>query len=175
MLARWGYRTPSVWNEMSRLSREMDRLFGEARADYGAGVFPPLNLYDDGESLVVRAEVPGIDPKDIEIDATFNTLTIKGERKRSETGDKASFHRRERSYGTFSRTINLPQEIDPDKVNVMGGGTAIGHPLGASGCRLVGTLARILNVRDARYGCANACCGGGQGVATVIEREAYDW
>ena len=65
--------------------------------------------------------------------------------------------------------------LDPDKVNVMGGGTAIGHPLGASGCRLVGTLARILNVRDARYGCANACCGGGQGVATVIEREDYDW
>jgi acetyl-CoA C-acetyltransferase len=65
--------------------------------------------------------------------------------------------------------------IDPDRVNAMGGGTAIGHPLGASGCRLVGTLARILNVRDARYGCANACCGGGQGVATVIERENYDW
>jgi acetyl-CoA acyltransferase len=65
--------------------------------------------------------------------------------------------------------------LDPDRVNVMGGGTAIGHPLGASGCRLVGTLARILNVRDARYGCANACCGGGQGVATVIEREEYDW
>jgi acetyl-CoA C-acetyltransferase len=65
--------------------------------------------------------------------------------------------------------------IDPDRVNVMGGGTAIGHPLGASGCRLVGTLARILNVKEARYGCANACCGGGQGVATIIEREEYDW
>jgi acetyl-CoA acyltransferase len=73
--------------------------------------------------------------------------------------------------------LNCIQELglDPDRVNVMGGGTAIGHPLGASGCRLVGTLARILNVRDARYGCANACCGGGQGVATVIERETYDW
>jgi acetyl-CoA C-acetyltransferase len=73
--------------------------------------------------------------------------------------------------------LNCIQELglDPDKVNVMGGGTALGHPLGASGCRLVGTLARILNVREARYGCANACCGGGQGVATVIEREAYDW
>jgi acetyl-CoA C-acetyltransferase len=65
--------------------------------------------------------------------------------------------------------------IDPDRVNVMGGGTAIGHPLGASGCRLVGTLARILDARDGRYGCANACCGGGQGVATIIEREDYDW
>ena len=73
--------------------------------------------------------------------------------------------------------LNCIQELglDPEKVNVMGGGTALGHPLGASGCRLVGTLARILNVREARYGCANACCGGGQGVATVIEREAYDW
>ena len=65
--------------------------------------------------------------------------------------------------------------IDPDRVNVMGGGTAIGHPLGATGNRLVGTLARILRVKGARYGCANACCGGGQGVATIIEREDYDW
>jgi len=62
--------------------------------------------------------------------------------------------------------------IDQDKVNVMGGGTAIGHPLGATGVRLVGTLARILDKKGARYGCANACCGGGQGVATIIEREA---
>jgi acetyl-CoA C-acetyltransferase len=65
--------------------------------------------------------------------------------------------------------------LDPDRVNVMGGGTAIGHPLGATGNRLVGTLARILALKGARYGCANACCGGGQGVATIIEREKYDW
>jgi acetyl-CoA acyltransferase len=65
--------------------------------------------------------------------------------------------------------------IDPDKVNVMGGATAIGHPLGATGARLVGTLARILQKRGGRYGCANACVGGGQGVATIIERENYDW
>jgi acetyl-CoA C-acetyltransferase len=65
--------------------------------------------------------------------------------------------------------------LDPDRVNVMGGATAIGHPLGATGIRLVGTLARILDAREARYGCANACVGGGQGVATIIERETYDW
>ena len=65
--------------------------------------------------------------------------------------------------------------LDPDTVNVMGGATAIGHPLGATGIRLVGTLARILETRDGRYGCANACVGGGQGVATIIEREVYDW
>jgi acetyl-CoA acyltransferase len=65
--------------------------------------------------------------------------------------------------------------IDPDTVNVMGGGTAIGHPLGATGARLTGTLARILNEKGGRYGCANACVGGGQGVATIIEREDYNW
>jgi acetyl-CoA C-acetyltransferase len=61
--------------------------------------------------------------------------------------------------------------IDPERVNVMGGGLAIGHPLGATGVRLVGTLARILKAKGGRYGCANACVGGGQGVATIIERE----
>jgi acetyl-CoA C-acetyltransferase len=61
-------------------------------------------------------------------------------------------------------------EIDPDRVNVMGGGTAIGHALGATGVRLVGTLSRILKVKGGRYGLANACVGGGQGVATIIER-----
>lgn len=65
--------------------------------------------------------------------------------------------------------------IDPERVNVMGGGTAIGHPLGATGIRLVGTLARILELKGGRYGLANACVGGGQGVATIIERENYDW
>jgi acetyl-CoA C-acetyltransferase len=62
--------------------------------------------------------------------------------------------------------------IDPNKVNVMGGGTAIGHPLGATGIRLIGTLARILQWKKGRYGLANACVGGGQGIATIIEREA---
>ena len=63
--------------------------------------------------------------------------------------------------------------LDPEKVNVMGGGVAIGHALGATGIRLVGTLARILNHKGGRFGCANACVGGGQGVATIIEKEQY--
>jgi len=61
--------------------------------------------------------------------------------------------------------------IDPERVNVKGGATAIGHPLGATGTRLVGTLARILNMEDGTYGLANACIGGGQGVATILKRE----
>ena len=62
--------------------------------------------------------------------------------------------------------------IDPEKVNVKGGAIAIGHPLGATGGRLVGTLARILQVEGGRYGLATACIGGGQGVATIIEKES---
>jgi acetyl-CoA C-acetyltransferase len=60
--------------------------------------------------------------------------------------------------------------IDRMKVNVKGGAVAIGHPLGATGTRLVGTLARILNWEDGQYGLANACIGGGQGIATIIEK-----
>ena len=61
--------------------------------------------------------------------------------------------------------------LDPERVNVKGGGIAIGHPLGATGGRLVGTLARILKEKGGRYGCATMCCGGGQGVAMIIENE----
>jgi acetyl-CoA C-acetyltransferase len=70
-------------------------------------------------------------------------------------------------------TINAIKElgIDPDRVNVKGGATAIGHPLGATGTRLVGTLARILNVEGGTLGLATACVGGGQGAATIIKRE----
>jgi acetyl-CoA acyltransferase len=73
--------------------------------------------------------------------------------------------------------LNCIRELGLDKetVNIKGGALALGHPLGATGCRLIGTLARILNEKKARYGCANACVGGGQGSATIIERENYDW
>lgn len=61
-------------------------------------------------------------------------------------------------------------EIDPDRVNLFGGALALGHPLGATGIRLAGTLARALQHRGGRYGCATACVGGGQGIAMIIER-----
>ncbi len=61
--------------------------------------------------------------------------------------------------------------LDPEKVNIKGGAVAIGHPLGGSGIRLVGTLARILREKKGKYGCATMCCGGGQGVAAIIKNE----
>ncbi|MHA1728887.1 MAG: acetyl-CoA C-acyltransferase [Promethearchaeota archaeon] len=68
-------------------------------------------------------------------------------------------------------TLNCIKQlnIDPDIVNIYGGACAIGHPLGASGVRLPGTLARTLKINKAKYGLANLCCGGGQGVALILE------
>jgi len=65
-----------------------------------------------------------------------------------------------------SKELNIPHE----KINVKGGAIAIGHPLGATGVRLVGTLSRILQVEGGKYGLATACIGGGQGVATILEK-----
>lgn len=117
MLMRRGYHFEDLWDEMSRMSRDMNRLFGGAYRGTRAGVYPPLNVYDDGESFVVRAEIPGIDPSEIEVHATGNSVTIKGERRREEADEKASFHRRERGHGVFSRTLELSQPVNPDKVN----------------------------------------------------------
>jgi acetyl-CoA C-acetyltransferase len=61
-------------------------------------------------------------------------------------------------------------DLPPGRVNVKGGGLALGHAMGATGVRLVGTLARILKTEQGRLGCAASCIGGGQGVATIIER-----
>ena len=72
-------------------------------------------------------------------------------------------------------TLNAIKElgIAPERVNVKGGAVAIGHPLGATGTRLVGTLARILNIEKGTYGLATPCVGGGQGAATILKREEY--
>ena len=116
MLAKWGYRFPDVWSEMDRMSREMDRLYGRARHGARGGVYPALNLFDDGERIVLRAEVPGMDAAALEINATSKVLTIAGERRRPAVDEQANAHRLERGYGQFRRAISLPQEIDPDQV-----------------------------------------------------------
>ena len=64
-------------------------------------------------------------------------------------------------------------QIAAERINVNGGALALGHPLGATGVRLVGTLARALQLSGKRYGCATACVGGGQGIATIIESLNY--
>ncbi len=117
MLARGDYyRVPDFFQELNRFNREMNKWFGESFRPERSGVFPSLNIYDDTEAFVVRAEIPGVDPNSIEVDAAARSLTIKGERPKLEQDNKRSFHRRERGHGAFSRSLTLPQEIEPDKV-----------------------------------------------------------
>jgi acetyl-CoA C-acetyltransferase len=65
--------------------------------------------------------------------------------------------------------------IDESRVNVNGGAVAIGHPLGASGGRLIGTIAYEMNRRDAEWGLATLCMGGGMGMSVALQRESYNW
>ena len=81
----------------------------------GSGGFPPVNIFDTGEGIAVIAEVPGIDPNSISVSGQGHTLTIKGERRRETSTDTAGYHRRERSFGEFSRSIQLPEQLDLDK------------------------------------------------------------
>jgi HSP20 family protein len=106
--------------EMDRIRREMDKIFdsytGMRGIPHVAGVFPALNVSEDQDNLYVRAELPGVDAKDIEITTEQNNLIIKGNRKIPTEGEKISYHRREREAGTFRRIISLPSHFDSEKV-----------------------------------------------------------
>jgi HSP20 family protein len=87
---------------------------------YGLGVsasggFPPVNIFDTGDGVAVIAEIPGIEPKTIDVSGQGHTLTLKGERRRETSTEATGYHRRERSFGEFSRSIQLPEQLDIDK------------------------------------------------------------
>lgn len=98
------------------LQRELDRLFQNPRGfDLGVssrGVFPAVNIFGDKDGYVVRLEVPGVSPDQISIESHGRTLTISGKRD-LKTPEGGSFHRREREAGEFSRSLQLPEDLDP--------------------------------------------------------------
>ncbi|MBB3206136.1 HSP20 family protein [Rhodopirellula rubra] len=108
------------WTELNRLSREMDRLFSRGgnaiNSVTGVGTFPALNVWGDNDNLYAEAELPGFALDDLEIYVIGNQLTIKGERRPPEH-DGGTWHRQERGYGKFSRMIELPGDIDADRVS----------------------------------------------------------
>src|ERR1035441_2835119 len=77
---------------------------------------PPVDIYENGDNLVLKAELPGVNPEEVEIRVEDNTLYLKGERKFEKEVKEQNYHRVERSYGTFTRTFSLPNSIDADKV-----------------------------------------------------------
>jgi HSP20 family protein len=120
-IIRW-YDRPNVFHpfsELDRLRKEMDRLYSNFAEKSGisprGGVFPPLNVSEEGNNVYVRAELPGVNPENIDISVEGDALTLKGQRTLGEP-EGVSYHRREREAGRFRRVITLPTRIDTDLV-----------------------------------------------------------
>ena len=113
---------PHFWNpwaEFDRIRQGLDQLpqsFSGGRVRYaGATVFPPVNVFETKDSLIIRAEIPGVQAENLDISMEGETLTIQGKRKKIDE-KKISFHRQEIERGNFSRAITLPAKADPDNV-----------------------------------------------------------
>jgi len=109
--ARWG-----PFGQLRTLQREMNRLFEGFSPLDGSADYPALNVWSSGDEVLVKAEIPGVEPDSIDVSVLKNQLTLQGERKADEPGEEVVCHRAERSSGRFVRTIRLPFEIENDKV-----------------------------------------------------------
>ena len=118
-LIRW--RRDPFFSQLANLQDDMNRRFEGLYAP-GEGeetpmrFLPPMDVSENGDHYVVKAEVPGMKPEDIHIDLTGRTLTIKGEKKVESETKEENFHRIERSFGSFVRRVELPQGVDAEKV-----------------------------------------------------------
>ena len=104
------------WTELRRLHREVNDLFDGSQRHTRIREFPPINLWSRQEDVVVTAELPGVDPEDLDVSVQGDTLTIRGARKPDGLKEGDAYHRRERGHGDFVRSIQLPHEADSDKV-----------------------------------------------------------
>ena len=112
---RYGYMSP--WREMDRLQREMNRLFSDVSTrSRVAPSFPAMNVWTNQEGAVVTAELPGVNPDNIDIAVVGDTLTLNGERQPEELHEGEKYHRQERGFGKFTRTFQLPFQVESDKV-----------------------------------------------------------
>ena len=107
------------------LQERMNRLFEESarglnrgqEEDWTMGAWaPPVDIFEQGNDVVLKAELPGVDPKDVDIRIENNVLTLKGERKLEDQIKQESYHRVERSYGSFTRAFTLPSTVDTGNV-----------------------------------------------------------
>lgn len=100
------------------LQERMGRIFDEALLKYkgcpvtGAAWFPPVDIYETEEQVILKAELPGVDIKDIQVEVKESTIVLKGERRHAKNRPHESYHRMERFYGTFYRAFSLPYRVD---------------------------------------------------------------
>lgn len=101
-----------------RLNRFLSNDAGFATPLEGVGAWlPPVDVIEEGERLVFRAELPGVDRNDIDIKAENGTLVLRGEKKQEKDVTEDSAHRVERFYGSFSRSFILPTAVDAEKIS----------------------------------------------------------
>jgi len=114
------FRQPISWRDMSRLRRDMDKLFESSLPRWQrqrATSYPAINVYtNEEEGILVTAELPGINPNDLNISVTADTLTLTGSRQAEEMPESYQYHRRERGFGEFNRTFQLPYTVNKDYV-----------------------------------------------------------
>lgn len=110
--------------DFDRMRREMDRFWDSfleggvrKRGERPGEWFPALDISETKNDIVVKTEIPGLDHKEIDISLSDGVLTIKGEKKQEKESEKENYHLVERSYGTFIRSVRLPQEVKTDKIN----------------------------------------------------------
>lgn len=111
-----------LFSQLSRVHDELGRYFGDFLGGTPAAArerwtfSPPLDVQESGEGFTIKTEIPGMNPDDIEMNLTGTTLTLKGEKKDESEDREGNFHRIERTYGSFQRTVQLPETIDAEKV-----------------------------------------------------------
>ena len=114
-------RMPFVWRDMDHMQREMNRMFeaySPARVRTAPG-YPAMNVWTNEQGVKVTAEVPGVNPDDIDINVVGETLTLTGTRQADELKEDARYHRQERGYGKFTRSIQLPFAVDVNQVEAV--------------------------------------------------------
>ena len=118
MLWNLARRDPwNLWTDIDTLQREMDRLFSEASRGSVSREFPAVNVYSSENDVVLTAELPGIDPKELDVSVKDDTVTLRGERRNDDLGENERVLRQERGSGTFVRAFTLPFRVDAEKVN----------------------------------------------------------
>jgi len=113
------------FRDLVTIQDRMNRLFNEAfrgtrtgDEDWGLGGSwaPAVDILEQDGNIVLKAELPGVDPKDVDIRVENNTLTLRGERRFDNETKRDDYHRVERSYGSFARSFSLPNVVDTDKI-----------------------------------------------------------
>lgn len=110
-----GRPASTLWNDMWRLNKQMDHLFGGTRGPIGRE-YPMLQAWSGAEGLVIVANIPGVDEEKLDITINGRALTLSGSGTTEEMPEDARFYRQERTSGEFSRSVELPYDVDVEAV-----------------------------------------------------------